>query len=56
MLPARERIQRELDQLTVDRSLLYREVEEAKRRLRDVGAAIAEKYDELRRLAERARR
>jgi hypothetical protein len=49
-------VQRELDQLTVERSLIYRSVEESKRKLRDVGAAIAAKYDELRRLAERGRR
>jgi beta-phosphoglucomutase-like phosphatase (HAD superfamily) len=52
----RERIQAELDRLTVERSTIYRGVEEGKRKLRDIGQAIAAKYDELRRLAERARR
>ena len=49
-------MQAELERLTVERSQIYKGIEEGKRRLRDVGAAIAAKYDELRRLAERARR
>ena len=52
----RARVQAELERLTVERSQIYKGIEEGKRRLRDVGAAIAAKYDELRRLAERARR
>lgn len=52
----RERAQAELERLTVERSNIYRGIEEGKRKLRDIGAAIAVKYDELRRLAERARR
>jgi hypothetical protein len=51
-----QRVQAELERLTVERSNIYRGIEEGKRKLRDIGQAIAAKYDELRRLAERNRR
>ena len=52
----REQVQAELDDLTVERSRIFRTVEEGKRKLLDINRAIAEKFDRLRKLAERARR
>ena len=52
----RDRVQAELERLTVERSNIYKQLEGCKGQLRDIGAAIAAKYDELRRMAERTRR
>ena len=52
----RERVQAELEHLTVERITVFKAIEDLKRRLLGVNHAIAAKYDELRRLAERARR
>ena len=52
----REQVQAELDDLTVERSRIFRGIEEGKRKLLDINRAIAEKFDRLRKLAERARR